>query len=156
MTKDYLNRGIFYNFGYAGDLPTGLDRPVRSAGGTMQQFGTCAGGDNPTLGNIDVSGGQSGGPMCEFLMPKHAPGTGTGQLISLSRIVIDLVLTTYTIKKGTIQAMMTVCSWALSTVQTLPTGKWSILGARKTHKKLLSRCLYFLMNRFELTRADVL
>ena len=66
MTKDYLNRGIFYNFGYAGDLPTGLDRPIRSAGGTMQQFGNCAGGDNPTLGNIDVSGGQSGGPMCEF------------------------------------------------------------------------------------------
>lgn len=24
MTKDYLNRGSFYNFGYAGDLPTGL------------------------------------------------------------------------------------------------------------------------------------
>ncbi|KAJ1328919.1 glutamyl endopeptidase [Microdochium nivale] len=68
MTSEWLNRNIFYNFGYPVDRNNG-QRPIRSGGNTLVNMGGC-GSDTPTRANIDVWGGQSGGPLWEY------PGTG--------------------------------------------------------------------------------
>ncbi|KXJ92570.1 hypothetical protein Micbo1qcDRAFT_173747 [Microdochium bolleyi] len=68
MSAEWLNRNIFYNFGYPVDRNNG-QRPIRSGGGTLVRMGGCS-ADSPTRANIDVWGGQSGGPLWEY------PGTG--------------------------------------------------------------------------------
>ncbi|KAJ1323868.1 glutamyl endopeptidase [Microdochium nivale] len=68
MGAEWLNRNIYYNFGYPGDR-NGGQRPIRSSGGRLTRTGGC-GSDSPTLGNIDTAGGQSGGPIWEY------PGSG--------------------------------------------------------------------------------